>query len=65
MKEAKEEVEEVEKPEKAEKSEEETDVDKAKKIEVFKDLDSVDDDTAVLFYDNGYTSIEDLYSASV
>ena len=65
VKEAKEEVEEVEKPEKAEKSEEETDVDKAKKIEVFKDLDSVDDDTAVLFYDNGYTSIEDLYSASV
>lgn len=35
------------------------------KIEVFKDFDSIDEDTAVLLYDNGFTSVDSLNEASL
>jgi len=35
------------------------------KIEVFKDLKSIDEDTAVLLYDNGFTTVEALTTASL
>ena len=35
------------------------------KIEVFKDYDSIDDDTAILLYDNGFTSVDSLNEASL
>ena len=35
------------------------------KYDVFKDLKSVDEETAVLLYDNGYTSVDDLKNATV
>jgi len=42
----------------------ESDVDWDGKIEVFKDIESIDDETAVLLYDNGLTTIEDLKNAT-
>ena len=48
-----------------EKEIEEPDPEIEKKIEVFKDLDSVAAETAILLYDNGFTSIEELKNAAI
>ena len=42
-----------------------TDEDVEQKIDNFKDLKSIDDDTAKLLFGNGYTSIDDLKDASI
>ncbi len=44
---------------------EEPTVDQSEKINVFKDIKSIDDKTAVLLYDNGFTSIDDLMTTSL
>ncbi|MCK4366092.1 MAG: hypothetical protein KAW45_08570 [Thermoplasmatales archaeon] len=44
---------------------EEPDPEIEKKIEAFKDLDSVAAETAILLYDNGFTSIEELKNAAI
>jgi rubrerythrin len=67
--EEKEEIEE-EKPDEVEQTPEEEIileeiVDDDIKINVFKDLESIDDETAVLLYDNGFTSLDALAIASV
>jgi len=46
-------------------TEEEEFVDNASKIEVFKDIENIDEETAVLLYDNGFTSLDALTIASV
>jgi DNA integrity scanning protein DisA with diadenylate cyclase activity len=43
---------------------EEPEIEKEVKIEVFKDLKSIDDDTAVLLYDNGFTTVEAIENAT-
>jgi Holliday junction resolvasome RuvABC DNA-binding subunit len=50
--------------EKMEKTED-TDEDIALKIEVFKDIKNIDDDLAVLIYNNGYTTLDSLAIISV
>jgi ERCC4-type nuclease len=50
--------------EKMEKSED-TDEDRALKIEVFKDIKNIDDDLAVLIYNNGYKTLDSLAIVSM
>ena len=57
-------VKKIEEKEKKEISEEPS-VDRDSKIEAFKDIKSIKDKTAVLLYDNGYTTIDSLTSASL
>ena len=40
-------------------------IEKEEKIEAFKDMESIDDETAVLLYDNGFTAIDALTIASL
>jgi len=42
-----------------------SDEEKQNKLDAFKDIKSIDEKTAILLYDNGYTSIDDLRIASV
>jgi len=44
---------------------EESDVDNAVKVEAFKNIESISEETAVLLYDNGFTSVDSLKIASV
>ena len=50
--------------EKQEKDQQESDVDLDVKVDAFKDIETIDEKTAVLLYDNGFTSIEDLKNAT-
>jgi Holliday junction resolvasome RuvABC DNA-binding subunit len=43
----------------------ETDLEKEKKKESFKEIESIDEKTAVLLYDNGYTSIDSLKNSTI
>ncbi|PNX47558.1 MAG: hypothetical protein BV457_05460 [Thermoplasmata archaeon M9B1D] len=45
--------------------EEEVDLERDKKIEIFKELHSIDEETAVLLYNAGYTSIDALCAATI
>ena len=42
-----------------------TDTERASKIEVFKDIESIDDETAVLLYNNGVTTKDSLTTATI
>ena len=45
--------------------EEEDIIEKEVKIEVFKDMESIDEETSVLLYDNGFTTVDSLTVASL
>jgi ERCC4-type nuclease len=64
--EVKEEIVPAEEPEiKKKEVSEEPDVEKESKIEIFKDYESIDDDTAVLLYDNGFTTVGTIENATL
>jgi len=50
---------------KQDKSAEEISLDHKSKIETFKDFESIDDKTAVLLYDNGFTTVETITTATL